>query len=220
METENRKKKTCIQAILRRVLYTGHALQLFTIHFYLHFAPDMTGFVPYSGFSILETAKHERQHICSISILLHSILSPCGPHAFSPGATVYVGNYRIAQFPCFFICQARCSMPSDFDSDYAYALGAVLGGRRTRWLIRSRFEILISLNLADTCRYMMNVIFDICFFPAFLSWLCDPLEVLLVICTNCSKSLHMFAKYLKDDLDVIHLTLWKVVMWWRLAVRS
>ena len=29
-------------------------------------------------------------------------------------------------------CKARCSMPSDFDSDYAYALGAVLG--RTQWL--------------------------------------------------------------------------------------
>ena len=35
--------------------------------------------------------------------------------------------------------EARCSMPSDFDSDYAYALGAVLGGRREDTVIESSF---------------------------------------------------------------------------------
>lgn len=42
-------------------------------------------------------------------------------------------------------CKARCSMPSDFDSDYAYALGAVLGEDT----VIEPLEIMISLDVVD-----------------------------------------------------------------------
>ena len=88
-------------------------------------------------------------------------------------------------------------MPSDFDSDYAYALGAVLGREDT---VIEPLEIMISLDvvdiwwhhvslcdmISDIMWYVFHVWFNICFLSMAL------LGVLSVMCTACSNSLQMF----------------------------
>jgi len=94
--------------------------------------------------------------------------------------------------------EARCSMPSDFDSAYAYALGAVLGGRREDTVIepwRSWFLDLVDMwwDHVMSCD-MLSMCLDICF----LSWLWVLLGLLSVMCTACSNSLQLAHICTKD----------------------